>query len=55
MKWWFGGCVGGGLVAVVVITVGCVGLGCNSGLWLWMYWHMEVVAGVKDIFYFIIF
>ena len=24
LKWWFGGCVGGGLVAVVVVAVGCV-------------------------------
>ena len=38
LKWWFGGCVGSGLVAVVVITVGCVGLGCNSGLRLWLCW-----------------
>ena len=55
LKWWFAGCAGGGLVAGVVVAMGCVGFGCNSGLWLWMYWHMEVVAGVKDIFYFIIF
>ena len=32
LKWWFGGCVGGGLVAVVVVAVGCV------GLWLWLCW-----------------
>ena len=53
MKWWFGGCVGGGLVAVVVFVVGCVG-GCGCvggglifffflavgcvGLWLWLCW-----------------
>ena len=28
MKWQFGGCVGGGLVAVVVVVVDCVG-GCG--------------------------
>ena len=27
LKWRFGGCVGGGLVAVVVVAVGCVGGG----------------------------
>ena len=44
LKWRFGGCVGGGSVAVVVVAVGyvggcsCVGFGCNSGLWLWLCW-----------------
>ena len=54
MKWRFGGCVGGGLVAVVVVAVGCVaGCGCVGGgliffffflavgcvgLWLWLCW-----------------
>ena len=39
MKWRFGGCVGGGLVAVVVVAVGCVvGYGCVGG------GHMKVVA-----------
>ena len=39
LKWRFGGYVGGGLVAVVVVAVGCVaGCGCvGSG-------HMKVVA-----------
>ena len=47
LKWQFGGCVGGGLVAMVVFAVGCVGgglifffflaVGC-VGLWLWMCW-----------------
>ena len=50
LKWRFGGCVGGGLVAVVVVAVGCVAgcgyvggdlifffLGC-VGLWLWLCW-----------------
>ena len=32
LKWRFGGCVGGGLVAVVVIAVGCVaGCDCVGG------------------------
>ena len=32
MKWRFGGCVGGGLVVVVVVAVGCVaGCGCVGG------------------------
>ena len=32
MKWRFGGCVGGGLVAMVVVVVGCVaGCGCVGG------------------------
>ena len=40
-----------GLMAVVVVVTGCVGgcdcvgLGCNRRLWLWLCWHMEVVAG----------
>ena len=39
MKWQFGGCVDGGLVAVVVVVVGCVaGCGCVGG------GHMNVVA-----------
>ena len=39
LKWRFGGCVGGGLVAVVVVAVGCVaGCGCVGG------GHMKVVA-----------
>ena len=32
LKWRFSGCVGGGLVAVVVVAVGCVaGCGCVGG------------------------
>ena len=32
LKWQFGGCVGGGLVAVVMVAVGCVaGYGCVIG------------------------
>ena len=32
LKWRFGGCVGGGLVAVVMVAVGCVGgCGCVGG------------------------
>ena len=31
LKWRFGGCVGGDLVVVVVVAVGCVGFGCNNG------------------------
>ena len=32
LKWRFGGCVGGGLVAVVMVAVGCVGgYGCVGG------------------------
>ena len=32
LKWRFGGCVGGGLVAVVVVAVGCVAsCGCVGG------------------------
>ena len=32
LKWQFGGCVDGGLVAVVVVVVGCVaGCGCVGG------------------------
>ena len=39
LKWRFGGCVGGGLVAVVMVAVGCVGgCGCVGG------GHMKVVA-----------
>ena len=50
MKWRFGGCVGDGLVVVVVVVVGYVaGFGCVGGgliffflavgyvrLWLWL-------------------
>ena len=32
LKWWFGGCVGGGLVAMVMVVKGYV------GLWLWLCW-----------------
>ena len=53
LKWLFVGCVGDGLVAVVMVVVGCV------GLWLWLCWwwfdffflamgcgcHIEVVVG----------
>ena len=39
LKWRFGGYVGGGLVAVVVVVVGCVaGCGCVGG------GHMKFVA-----------
>ena len=32
LKWRFGGCIGGGLVVVVVVAVGCVaGCGCVAG------------------------
>ena len=52
MKWQFVGCVGGGLVAVVVIVVGCVGgCGCVSGGLIFIFFlamgrgcHIEVVA-----------
>ena len=38
MKWRFVGCVGGGLVAVAVVVVACVGsCGC-VGLRLWLCW-----------------
>ena len=59
LKWRFGGCVGGGLVAVVVVAVGCVaGCGYVGGdLIFFFFWavlgygcgcvgggHMKVVA-----------
>ena len=38
LKWRFVGCVGGGLVAVAVVVVACVGsCGC-VGLRLWLCW-----------------
>ena len=38
MKWRFGGCVGGGLVAVVVVAVGCVaGCGCVGGGLIYLF------------------
>ena len=58
MKWQFGGCVGGGLVAVVVVVVDCVG-GCGrvgGGLICFFFFavgygcHKEVVvSGVVDV------
>ena len=51
LKWRFGGCVGGGLVAVVVVAVGCVaGYGCVGGGHMKVVvvgcgCHMKVVAG----------
>ena len=58
LKWQFGGCVGGGLVAVVVVVVDCVG-GCGrvgGGLICFFFLavgygcHKEVVVGgVVDV------
>ena len=58
LKWRFGGCVGGGLVAVVVVVVGCVAsCGCVGGGFIFYFLfflavaavgcgcHMKVVAG----------
>ena len=49
LKWQFVGCVGGGLVAVVVVVVGCVGGG--FGFFFFFFFlavacgcHIEVVA-----------
>ena len=51
LKWRFGGCVGGGLVAVVVVAVGCVtGCGCVGGGLIFFFschglcWVMVVVV-----------
>ena len=46
MKWRFGGCVGGGLVAVVVVAVGCVaGCGCVAGGFILFFFLPWAVLG----------
>ena len=46
LKWRFGGCVGGGLIAVVVVAVGCVvGCGCVGGGLIFFFFLPWVVLG----------
>ena len=43
MKWRFGGCVGDGLVAVVVVAVGYVaGFGCVGGGLIFFFFSLAV-------------
>ena len=47
LKWRFGGCVGGGLVAVVVVAVGCVaGCGCVGGSLIFFFFFFFSCRGL---------